>query len=86
MVLFAIGERRGPRGFAFKFKNRESYVEEQMTSQNLDLRLSLLLAVSFAVLRAPIWEPFLVPDGSIFAFRVLRGPRGFAFKFKNSES
>ena len=63
MVLFAIGVRGGPRGFAPKFKNRESYVEDRMNEQNLDLRLSFLLSVSFAVLRAPIWESFWYPMG-----------------------
>ena len=56
MVLFAIGVRRGPRGFALKFKNSESYVADRTDAQNPGLRSSLLLAVSFDLLRAPIWE------------------------------
>ena len=55
--------RRGPRGFALKFKNRESYTEDRTHAQNPGLRLSLLLSVSFALLRAPIWEPFWFPMG-----------------------
>ena len=46
MVFFACGLRRGPRGFALKLKNRESYVGDRTDSQNLDLRLSRLLSVS----------------------------------------
>ena len=44
--LFAFGLRRGLRGFALKFNNRESYVQHGAKAQNLDLRLSLLLSVS----------------------------------------
>ena len=46
MVLFAIGVRRGPRGFASISKNINVYRGDRIQSQNPDLRFSLLLSVS----------------------------------------
>ena len=60
VVLFAIGRRRGPRGFASISKNSNVYREERTGAQNPGLRLSLLLAVSFALLTAPFCEQFCI--------------------------
>ena len=61
--LFAFGLCRVPRGFALKFKNRESDVEHRTDSQNVKLRLSLLLSVSFD--KRAYLEASLVSGGSL---------------------